>query len=472
MALELTGARILAPYFGTSMYVWTSIIGIVLGALSAGYYFGGKIADKNPNPKLLSLFIFLAAILIFICALFKDIFLLNAQSLFPDIRSGATLATLILLAPASFLMGTVSPYIVRLKLEDVKEGGSVAGRLYAISTIGSIIGTFAVGFFFFEWFGNTKILLIISLLLIFCVVLIGVRSFLIKGIFIGVLIIVSIFSLNNFKLISIPGVIDVDTKYNRVWIYDTNYKNTDRKMRVMKIDPFFVQSAMFLDSDELVFDYTKGFSYDKTLNPNIKRGLVLGGAAYSYPNEFLKKFPTAHLDVVEIDPGLTELARKYFSLKESKNLDIYHEDARTFINHDRQPYDVIYVDVYSSASSVPYHLTTKESASKLKKILDKDGVLFVNLIASPDGQTSIFFKSLAKTYESEFGNVYFMLPNDKDGQSIQNIILIATNNDSAINKINSDKEFMKFSSNEGIILKDDFAPVEGMLLPVIKNRKI
>lgn len=471
MALELVGVRVLAPYYGTSIYVWTSIIGLVLGALSLGYFFGGKYADKNPNKNSLVKFFIAASIFIFVCAIFKDVALLILQSFVSDIRLGSFLSTLLLLGPASFLLGSISPYIVRLKLKNVNEGGSVSGRLYAISTTGSILGTFVVGFYLFEFIDHTRILILISILLLICVLILKGRKEISVVAFVLFVLYITVFIFLH-SLISNENFIDKDTKYNRVWIYDQLDKKTNREIKVMKFDPYFTQSAMFLESNDLVFEYTKVFSMDEVFHNDIQSGLILGGAAYSYPKEFLNKFPEASLDVVEIDPGLTELAKKHFNLKNNPNLKIYHEDARVFINKNEKKYDVIYIDVYSSAGSIPFHLTTNEFVSKIENSLNEDGIVFINLVSSLEGPSSNFLNSIAKTYQTEFENLYCIPPNKLNPTKVQNIVFVMSN------KLQIDEGkieslgFLDCRSNDGIVFTDNFAPVESLILQVIKNRNM
>src|SRR3989338_3386296 len=155
MILELIGSRLLAPYLGTSIFVWTALIGIVLGALSLGYYLGGRFSAKNPSLAFLCLILFLAGLAIFLVAIFKDFILF--YSTYFGVKSGAVFATIILFALPGVLLGMISPYAVRLKIKDLESSGGIAGNLYALSTIGSIVGTFLAGFYLIPTFGSNQI---------------------------------------------------------------------------------------------------------------------------------------------------------------------------------------------------------------------------------------------------------------------------------------------------------------------------
>jgi len=172
MIFEIVGSRILGPYIGTSIFVWTSLIGIILASLSLGYWFGGKMADRNPSFKQLVWIIIIAAFFIGLTISGKEDLLGLLSRQFTGIRMQAVISTIILFAPASVFLGMVTPYAVRLKIKDVKSSGRTVGNLYAISTIGSIIGTFLAGFVLIPFLGSTNILVLIAALLIITALLI------------------------------------------------------------------------------------------------------------------------------------------------------------------------------------------------------------------------------------------------------------------------------------------------------------
>ena len=167
MTFELLGSRILGPYFGTSIFVWTSLIGIIMGSLSLGYYFGGKIADKNSSFKNLSLIILLSAVFIGVTILTKDYWLIFPQLIFANNQVSSIFASIVLFLPANICLGMVSPYAIKLKMNNLETSASTAGNLSAISTLGSIVGTFLSGFYLIPNFGTNKLLIIILITLIF-----------------------------------------------------------------------------------------------------------------------------------------------------------------------------------------------------------------------------------------------------------------------------------------------------------------
>ena len=166
MVLEITGSRVMAPFLGTSVFVWTTLIGVIMASLSAGYWWGGRIADRNPSYGRLAAILFLACLGVSITAVGQHTLLTWLQEMSFELRLSALSATLVLFAPASVLLGMVTPYVVRLKLTSVETSGAQVGRLYAISTAGSILGTFACGYFLLSWMGSSRILYGIALLLL------------------------------------------------------------------------------------------------------------------------------------------------------------------------------------------------------------------------------------------------------------------------------------------------------------------
>ena len=469
MMFELVGSRVLGPYFGTSLFVWTSLIGIILGSLSLGYYLGGKIADKKCSFKSLSLIIFLAAISIGLMVSIKDFWLIVLQSSIRDIRTSSVLASLTLFLPASVFLGMVSPYAVKLKIKNLNTSASTVGTLYAISTTGSIFGTFLAGFYLIPHFGTNKLLIILSVTLIIISLALSAK----KGTWIKLsvfaIVVIGWFVISGLNyMLPKSGFIDVDTAYNRIWIYNRIDYRTNKIVKMMGINNEN-HSSMFLDSDELVNEYTKYYHLAKHFNPNFKKTLMLGGAGYSYPKDFLHKYPEATIDVVEIDPKVTELAKKYFRLEESPRLTIYHEDGRVFLNKTQGKYDVIFGDAFSSHYSLPYQLTTKEAVQKKYNILNDDGIVILNIISAIECEKGKFLRAEYATYKSLFPQVYlFPVTASGYGNMVQNIILVALKSEKDQTFNDSDpklNEYLQHLWKKTVdadipILTDNFAPVD------------
>jgi len=467
MIFELVWSRVLGPYFGTSIFIWTSLIGIILGSLSLWYYLWGKLSDKKADYKGLSQIIFIAALFIGFTIIIKDNLLdfLITNSLW--IRSASIIASIILFSPTSIALGMVSPYAAKIKIQKIENSGTTIGNLYALSTLWSIVGTFLSGFFLIPHFGTNKLLIILSITLIIISLVLSVKEMKIFKILSIFFLICWIFIYDAINLYNLERwFADLDTNYNRVWIQ--HYEDREnRAIRSLLINNEH-SSAMFLDSNELVYEYTKYYHLASHFFPDFKKTLMLWGAWYSYPKNFLEKYPYASIDVVEIDPGITKVAKTYFNLKENPRLKIYHEDARVFLNKNTQKYDVIFWDAFNSHYSLPYQLTTQEAVKRKFESLNEKWWVILNIISSIEGESGEFLRAEYKTYKSIFPQVYLFPIRTKSAYEVQNIILIALKSDEKISfesnnsEINTylEKIWTEKISDDIPILKDDYAPVE------------
>jgi|WetSurMetagenome_2_1015567.scaffolds.fasta_scaffold02993_8 spermidine synthase len=479
MILELAGSRVLAPYVGTSLVVWTSLIGIIMGFLSLGYYVGGKIADREAKPEKLAVVILASAFFVLLIVFINAPILKFVRLIGLNLYSGAIISTLALFAMPSFILGIVSPYAVKLKMSSLDYTGRVVGDLYAISTVGSIVGTFAAGFLLIPFLGTVKILYFITVTLALASLLVWSQKFIKARIFtIFILVILIIISLSRSASASPSNLIDIDSQYSRLWIYKTQMPENKRPILVLSNDPQGIQSGMFLDrDDDLVFKYLKYYRLADLINPNIQNALVIGGAAYSYPKDFLKNHKNANLDVVEIDSKMTELAEKYFHLsKDNPHLHVFHQDARVFLNENKKKYDAIYVDAFNSSLSVPYQLTTREAVQNIYNSLDDGGAVIINLISAIDGDKGKFLRAEYATYQSVFPQLHLFQVYNTDPDKPQNLILIGVKStepanlksDDAVVHGLLDTRYMRNINLDMPILTDDYAPVDYYTMSLIR----
>ena len=240
-----------------------------------------------------------------------------------------------------------------------------------------------------------------------------------------------------------------------------------------------LSSSMYLQSDELVFPYTKFYRLARHFNPNIKKTLMIGGAAYSYPKDYLRQYPDARIDVVEIDPQLTDLARKYFNLKENPRLAIYHEDGRTFLNRTKNKYDAILGDAFNAIYSIPYHLTTRQAVEKMYQALNEKGVVLINMISAIEGEKGMFLRAEYATFKSVFPQVYvFPILKPEGGSDPQNIVLVALKSSEPPVFLSPDPEFQRFLEQvwekpivqDMPVLTDDYAPVDKFVLKMLPRK--
>ncbi len=430
MIFEIIGSRILAPFIGSSTYIWTSLIGVILASLSLGYWLGGRLADRRPDVRILASVICFAGGLISLTVTVKDVLLSGIAALSVSLEIKAVIASLLLFAPASVCLGFVTPFAVRLKMTTIEETGRTVGRLYALSTIGSIVGTFTAGFFLIPFLGSVRTLYLVAgalILLSILLVPLAISKINIAVITVFVFGVVASEAVTHL-LRTAGGVYDTDTEYSRVQVFESKDPATGRPIRALATDPYFVQSAMFLDGDELVLDYTRYYHLIRHYKPDFQDTLIIGGAGYSFPREYLRTYPAARIDVVEIDPKMTQIARDHFGLTDDPRMQIFHEDGRMFINRiGSAKYDAILMDAFGSLFSVPHHLTTVEAATHFSRILKDDGVVIFNLGAAIAGPGSGFLKAVLATYKRTFPQVHvFKVNSDYADEKLQNLIVVAS----------------------------------------------
>ena len=484
MIFEIIGSRILSPFIGSSTYIWTSLIGVILASLSLGYWFGGRLADKRPDVKILASVIFAAGGLISLTVLIKDVLLSLIAAAAMPVEFKALIASVLLFAPASICLGFVTPFAVRLKMTTLEETGRTVGRLYALSTIGSIVGTFSAGFFLIPFLGSVRTLYLIagSLLAVsLMLVPLAISKTNIAAITLFILGVAASEG-SAYFLRQSGGVYDIDTEYSRVQVFETKDPATGKSIRAIATDPYFVQSAQFLDSDDPVLEYGKYYHLIRHFKPDFTNTLIIGGAGYTFPREYLRAYPAARIDVVEIDPGMTQIARDHFHLMDDPRMQIFHEDGRMYAGRAATAqYDAILMDAFGSLFSVPTHLTTLEAVTQYHRILKPDGLIILNLGAALTGPASQFLQAELATYRQIFPQVHlFKVHPDYDNTRLQNLIIVATKstNDAPL----SESEIVRSPDAEGDadpqlsnllahlyttnlplnnpILTDDLAPVE------------
>ncbi len=472
MIYEIIGSRLLSPYIGASTYVWTSLIGVILAALSLGYWLGGRIADRRPELAVLALILFLAGGSVALTILLKDLILSFIAQMPFGLEIKSVVAALLLFAPASVLLGFVTPYAVKLKITTLEDAGKTVGRLYALSTVGSILGTFLAGFVLIPFVGSEKTLYLIGASLIGLSILLAPFALTRLNVAVLTLFVLGIGASEAkiYFLRQTSDLHDIDTEYSRVQVFKTIDPKTKREIRAIATDPFFVQSAIFTDSDELVLEYGNYYHLLKHFKPDFQNTLLIGGAGYTFPREYLKKYPAAQMDVVEIDPQMTAIAKKFFRLQEYPHLNIIHQDGRVFLNQTgANKYDVVLMDAFGSLFSVPFQLTTVEAVRNISRVLKEDGVIIFNLGGAIKGDAARFLQAEFKTYKQIFPQVYLFKVNaDYTDERLQNLIIVACKQKNAA-ALTSDapqmsnllQHFYNREINSEIeILTDDLAPVE------------
>ena len=473
MVIELVAARILAPYIGVSLYTWTSIIGTILASIALGNYIGGKIGDKYTSHLVL-VAIFLAGALgtIGILPATKAVAAGNWFSNLP-IMLNFTLKTCFIFAVPALVLSMVSPLAIKLTLTDLKQTGGIVGTIYAVSTIGAIVGTFMTGFYFILWFGVSMIIWLVA----------------------GVLLITGVivwfswevpdrwkFSLKNFTVwlvvivVILAGVLlfQLRDRWQVAYTKESNYYSIQvidypgGKMKELQLDN--VHHALVIPDEptNLQFMYLKAFA-DIVGYVNVGglplRTLHLGGGGYTFPRYLEAVYAGSSNHVVEIDPVVTDVAYEELGLPRDTDIKTYNLDARQFlIQHPGEPkYNLIIGDVFSSLST-PYHLTTYEFDKLVKNSMEPDGVYLVNII--DDYVQGRYTASIIRTLLHTFNNVYlFSMQSNWNYAGLSNYVIAATDRDIDLNGLK------KYSTNNGGFVANAHDPI-GLMEYLTEKRAI
>lgn len=466
MVFEIVGARILAPYIGTSFFVWTSLIGFVLASLSLGYYLGGKWIDKNTSLTVAGYALLGSALSILWVIFIKDSFLDWVINHVKGLKASSIFAGLILFAPAGLFLGMISPMISRLLLKNIPDAGKTMGNIFAWGSIGSLFGTFLAGFYLLPNFSLTSIILSLQIIAtLFAFVIFFSQKKWIAS-FISLIIILTAFFLT--KPNSNRYTYEYESEYNSIKVFPTiDYQSGD-SILIMQLGRQRA-GGKSLTNRPLPFNYLYYFRLAEHFNPGFNNSLMLGGAAYSFPQYYLDAYPNAKMDVIEIDPEVTRVAKEYFGLKETNNLEIHHQDARTYINSCSEKYDVIYSDTFRNAISLPYQLTTIEAVRKQYDILNDEGIVMVNVIQSVEGKSSLFLQAELKTFMQVFPQVYLFADRGANKrEELQSTIILAIKSEEpplfsshnlAIDSLLAKRVIKEVPLTQDI-LTDDFAPVD------------
>ncbi|HET6978851.1 MAG TPA: fused MFS/spermidine synthase [Pyrinomonadaceae bacterium] len=404
MGLEMTGSRILAIHFGSSIYVWGAIIGVFLAALSIGYYSGGMLADRRPSFYPLNALLLFAGGWLMLIPFYANPVCRLLLRFNPGERLGPLLATLILFGGPSVLLGMVSPYAVRLAAQTVERIGNVSGSLYALSTFGSIAGTLLVAFWLVPALGVRTLLQILGLCLLLLPLVVVPWSRRKLAVTTGMTLFVSLLLLASYvRNAPAAGVIyEGDSAYHYIKVVDDQQRN----IRFLQFNNY-VEGAIDLNPPyDTRVSYTNAFQLARIFKPTLRNILIIGGGGGIGARKFVTEDPNVTVDLVEIDQRVVDLGLEYFHLERGERLRIHTEDGRSFIRRSQTKYDLVILDAFTIGGQIPFHLTTREFFDEVKQTLSPDGVVLANINGTMRGRRSRIMRAEYKTLATVFENVY------------------------------------------------------------------
>jgi predicted membrane-bound spermidine synthase len=492
LVIEMVAGRILAPFVGVSLYTWTSIIGIILAGISIGAYIGGKLVDRYPRRRTLGILLFLSGV-----AALAIIPLTNMvaayQFPFSLMWRIFTVTAIIFFIPGCIL-GTISPVVVRLTLQNLNKAGNVIGKIYAFSTFGAIIGTFATGFLLISWMGTRNIIFTMGVILIITALLAG--GLFKRRIATSTCVAVCALSLAPLYIAAYRNPVNDRTYYYKESDYYTikltKTTSSDRRtpLETLVLD-HLIHSYVSLDNPlHIEYDYEK--IYAEVMKWMYKpqspfKSLSIGGGGYTFPRYMELSYPKAHIDVVEIDPEITRVVYNSRGRPRDTRIRTFNTDGRWFVMNCKEKYDIIFTDAFNDLS-IPYHLTTREFVRQLNGTLNDDGILMSNVI--DNFQKGAFLPSYLRTLGEVFGerNVYLIsIRPDFKNVRISTFIVVATKGNRDMSRFDawlkdklrgraksvlvSDALMRELRTNrQSIVLTDDYAPVDNLIAPIFEER--
>ena len=412
MAAEFGASRLLGNIFGTSNPVWAVIIGLILVYLTAGYFIGGRWADRSPHPRRMYAILAWGALSLGIVPYVAGPVLRVAANAFDNLQigllAGAFVGVMVLFTIPVTLFGMISPFAIRLMIQDAAKAGNVSGTIYGISTIGSFIGTFLPTLLLIPLIGTTRTFLFFSsILLIVALVGLGLsagrRTVLVYTLMVLPLIALAIFGGRGGIKKTNGQIYETESAYNYIQVLEFNGTRYLRLNEGQGIHSEF--NPQTLDYRGPWQQFLVGPFFNPQKKPQeVHRIAIVGLAAGTTARQAAAVFPNVIIDGFEIDPKIVDVGRKYFDMN-LPNLNVIIQDGRWGLTTSSQKYDLVCVDAYRPPY-IPPHLTTQEFFQVAADHLNPDGVVVINVGRSPGDRRLI--DGLATTLGTIFPSIYVM----------------------------------------------------------------
>lgn len=455
LAVEMAASRLLGNVFGSSNLVWASIIGLILIYLTVGYFVGGRWADKDPRPEVFYQILLWAGCSVVIIPIVSKPILRFAADAFDQLQlgvlAGSFISVLILLAIPMILMGTASPFAIRLSMDDTGHSGQVSGRIYAISTIGSFIGTFIPTLLSIPLIGTYRTFVLFGFILILVAWL---AYFKLKGLkaslpyFALVLLAIILFIIGGSGGIKKTAgqVYEAESAYNYIQVLQSDGITMLRLNEGQGVHSAYSPDVESFNGPWEQFLVGPFFNQAPYTRDQVKSIAIVGLAGGTTARAATKAFGPIPIDGWEIDPKIVEVGQNYFDMNEP-NLTVYTEDGRYGLSHSTRKYSLIAIDAYRPPY-IPAHLTTVEFFQQVYDHLEDDGVAAINVGRSITDRRLI--NDLSTTLSAVFPSIYVMdIPNtfnsmvfatrqpSVSGNLLQNLIVMTEDPDTPLLLLNT-----------------------------------
>ena len=503
MVVELVAGRLIARHVGSSLYTWTSVIGIVLAGIAAGNYIGGRLADRYRAREALASLFLLASAACLLIPLFNE--RIGSAQLLRSQEWALRIAMhvfFVFFLPSA-MMGTISPVAAKMALEMSRHTGRTVGSIYSWGAVGSIVGTFLTGYFLIARMGTVAVLLCVAAVLLAMALFFGAKS-LLPYIWSGVVLACFLASMGPWGWSQTIGMrlglrertgetihFQEESQYSFIRIEDE--PEMEGVTRSMTLDYLIHAYIDMDDPDRLHYEYEQVYAGLTELAssdwpPERKpRALSLGGGGFVFPRWMSRRWPGAYIEVAELDPAVTRAAFGAFGLSPQTPLRIFNLDARNHVDNllmamqqgaGAGQFDLVYGDAFNHYSP-PFHLTTYEFNEKVRRLMNPHGVFLANVIDIY--RSGRFIGAMLNTFEKSFSHVYVLgttvtQPTDEDGRDT--FVVVGANRPLPFEKydwirypgplLEAEQLATLRERSQGLVLTDDFAPVDNLLEPVIR----
>jgi len=506
LAVELSASRLLAPYFGTSLFIWANLIGLILVYLTVGYYVGGRIADRFPRASVLYGITTVAAFLISLIPFISRPIMQWSQSSFSTysigVFYGSLVSVILLFALPMILLGCVSPFAIRLSIEQLGRSGRTAGQLYAISTAGSIVGTFLPVLWLIPSIGTYRTFFTFAV----CLLLVSVIGLVASGArpdhtrldgsqprkkrfnknILAILLLIpmalSVFSIRGPIKPAFGSngggrlIAERESAYNYIQVVQVGSETQLILNEGVGIHSIYDPNELVTGGPWDYFMIAPFFNNPPFTTDQVHRAAIIGLGAGTGVRDLTAAYGSIPIDGVEIDGTIVDLARQYFHMNEP-NLHVVIQDGRYWLDTTNQKYDLIAIDAYQQPY-IPFQLTTQEFFQEVRDHLTPTGTVILN--AGRTGSDYRLVDALAQTMHSVFPNVYLI-----DTARFTNTMIIGTNAHTSLDNFqkNFDSlsdplltqvatnsiQFGKIREVHGstVYFTDDRAPVEQLIDEII-----
>jgi len=480
LAIEMTASRFIGNYFGSALPVWAAIIGMVLLYLTLGYLLGGRLADRHPSQSYLYRLTmwagFFSGLIPFMAAPILNFATIGIRDVIANVFIGALVGVILLLAVPTVLLGCVSPFAIRLQTRSVESSGNTAGALYALSTVGSILGTFLPTLLLIPTIGTRNTFLFFSFALMLpslvgMVALDGRRAWRYAALALVIAALALIIPRGVVRAAQNGELVyETESAYNYIQVVQSGDN------RYLMLNEGHAVHSIYNPDQLLTYGEWDYFAvapfFNKSWQPSeLKRVAVIGLAAGTVPRQLTTIYGPIPIDGVEIDPTIAEVGKQYFHMNELPNLNVIIQDGRYFMRTTSKMYDLIGVDAYHQPY-IPAQLTTVEFFQEVYDHLNERGVLLLNA-----GHTATDYRllnALGTTMQQVFPSVYVIDIPYQDGWAVVNSLLVGTrqptqlanfaaNAGAATNDLLKEiaaGSIVREFKESGLVFTDDRAPVE------------